>query len=151
MTDPLLFYFDAVNSRSEETAMNIFDYAETTSGIEVKVVPKYIPEKSSPDNNYYFFAYTVTISNNSTKFVQLLNRHWIICDGNGKMEEVSGPGVVGQQPELKPQQKYTYTSACPLPTPTGNMRGFYEMVDKSGNRFRIKIPLFFLRTPETFH
>ena len=126
-------------------------YVETTNGIEIRVEPAYVPEQSDPDAGYYFFAYRVRIANRSEKSAKLMSRHWIITDGNGHTEEVRGDGVVGEQPLLEPGATYEYTSACPLPTPTGNMRGSYQMVDEAGQRLTVRIPLFFLRHPNTFH
>ena len=125
-------------------------YTETTENVMVSVWPAYVPEKSSPEKKYYFFAYKVKIKNNNTVTVQLLNRHWVITDGAGKIEEVRGPGVVGEQPVINPGEDYEYVSACPLTTPTGNMRGRYTLIDINGKKFEVNIPLFFLRT-EVFH
>ena len=91
------------------------------------------------------------ITNNGTAAAQLMSRHWIITDGNGKVEEVKGAGVVGEQPVLKPGATFEYTSFCPLPTATGNMRGTYQMLDEKGNHYNAKIPLFFLRDLRNFH
>ena len=126
-------------------------YSETTHGIEVKVVPFYVPEESDPESGRYLFGYQVTITNQGGAWAKLLSRHWIITDGNSHVEEVRGDGVVGLQPELKPGERFEYTSACPLATPTGNMRGAYQVVDELGHRINVKIPLFFLRHPDTFH
>lgn len=126
-------------------------YVETTHDIEIRVEPKFVPEQSDPTANYYFFAYRVRISNHSPTSAKLISRHWIITDGHGHTEEVRGEGVVGEQPLLEPGASYEYTSACPLPTPTGNMRGSYQMQDSAGRRLNVRIPLFFLRHPDTFH
>lgn len=126
-------------------------YVETTNDIEIRVEPMYVPEQSDPAASYYFFAYRVRIANHSKKSAKLMSRHWIITDGHGHTEEVRGDGVVGEQPLLEPGATYEYTSACPLPTPTGNMRGSYSMIDESGRRLTVRIPLFFLRHPDTFH
>ena len=120
-------------------------YTELTQGIEVVVTPEFLPEHSRPDVPYYFFAYHVRITNRGEKPVQLISRHWIIRDGMGRNDEVRGPGVVGLQPILEIGQSFEYSSSCPLPTPTGSMRGAYQMVDAEGARFEAKIPLFFLR------
>lgn len=126
-------------------------YSETTQDIEVQVEPEFVQERSNPKSGLYFFAYKVRIANHGAVPAKLVSRHWIITDGLGRVEEVRGDGVVGEQPEIQPGTSYEYTSACPLPTPTGNMRGSYHMVDGSGRHFAIKIPLFFLRHPDTFH
>lgn len=125
-------------------------YTKTTHNIEVSVNPQYIPERSNPTLRFFFYAYTVTITNHGNYPAQLLTRHWIIRDGNGMEEHVRGDGVIGEQPILEPGQTFNYTSACPLRTPTGNMRGTYNMVDDQMNAFTVNIPLFFLRRPETF-
>ena len=125
-------------------------YTETTKEIQITVFASYVPEKSSPEKNYYFFAYKVKIKNLSQTAAQLLSRHWIITDGKGNVEEVEGPGVVGEQPVINPGDEFEYVSACPLATPTGNMRGTYLMVNVKGEKFLVTIPVFFLRT-EVFH
>jgi ApaG protein len=99
-----------------------------TRGVRVIVQPRYVPEQSEPSKSHYLFAYHVTIRNEGETTVQLLSRHWIITDGEGKSEEVRGPGVVGHQPTLKPGEKFEYTSGCPLNTPVGTMHGSYQMV-----------------------
>lgn len=126
-------------------------YVETTNGIEVKVHPFYVPEESDPTSGRFLFGYQVTITNTGTAWAKLLTRHWIITDGKAHVEEVKGDGVVGLQPELGPGEHFEYTSACPLSTPTGNMRGTYHMVDSRGHRLNVRIPLFFLRHPDTFN
>ena len=126
-------------------------YCEITRNIQVEVEPSYIPEQSRPGSNYFFFAYRVRISNRGEETVQLLSRHWVIMDGHGVVHEVKGQGVVGHQPKLAPGEVFEYESFCPLPTPTGNMRGNYQMVDQKNAEFDIKIPLFFLRDLKSFH
>ncbi|MBL7715214.1 MAG: Co2+/Mg2+ efflux protein ApaG [Bdellovibrionales bacterium] len=121
-------------------------YRELTNGIEVVAEPAYVPEKSQPEKGVYFFAYQITITNREMGMVQLRSRHWIITDGHGQVHEVQGEGVVGEQPLLGNGESFTYSSFCPLPTPTGNMRGTYTMeAVEEGQSFRIRIPLFFLR------
>lgn len=100
----------------------------TTRGIRVQVQSFYDEDRSSPEESYYFFAYRVRISNVGGETVQLVSREWIITDGNGDVQRVQGPGVVGEQPLLAPGQAFEYTSFCPLPTPVGAMQGFYRMV-----------------------
>jgi ApaG protein len=126
-------------------------YTETTQGIEISVHPFYVPEQSEPKDQYYLFGYTVSIQNKGEHTVQLLTRHWIITDGTSHVEEVRGEGVVGKQPILGPGERFEYTSACPLRTPTGNMRGTYQLEAGPGRRFSARIPLFFLRHPDTFN
>jgi ApaG protein len=126
-------------------------YFEITDDIRVEVEPEYVPEQSKPKENYFFFSYRVKITNESTAPVQLVSRHWIITDGSGVVHEVQGEGVVGHQPKLAPGESFEYSSFCPLPTPTGNMRGSYRMVGETNKRFDVKIPLFFLRDLRNFH
>lgn len=120
-------------------------YQEETEGFLVEAEPTYIPEQSKPEENHFFFAYRIRIKNIGKKKAQLKARHWVIMDGRQKREEVEGPGVVGEEPFFEPGTTYEYTSFCPLPTPTGSMRGSYIMKDELGKDFKIKIPLFFLR------
>ena len=126
-------------------------YYELTQGVEVEVAPEYLPEDSSPQDSRFLFAYHISITNRSETEVQLLSRHWIITDGAGAVSEVKGPGVVGEQPKLKPGEKHQYSSFCPLPTPTGNMRGTFQMANSLGAKFDVKIPLFFLRDTRALH
>jgi ApaG protein len=126
-------------------------YHELTQGIEVEVAPEYLPEESSPETLEFVFAYHITITNKSETEVQLMSRHWIITDGEGVIHEVKGPGVVGEQPKLKPGESHRYSSFCPLRTPTGNMRGTFHMVNSLGATFDVKIPLFFLRDMRSIH
>ena len=128
-----------------------FMYYEITQGIEVEVVPEYLPEESLPEASQFVFAYHITISNKGDTEIQLISRHWIITDGTGVVQEVKGPGVIGEQPKLKPGQNHKYSSFCPLPTPTGNMRGTFQMVNSLGAKFDVKIPLFFLRDARLVH
>ena len=125
-------------------------YSETTKDIEVSVTPVYLENESSPEESVYVFAYNVEIKNKSDKTVQLISRHWIITDGDGRTEEVSGPGVIGEQPTLAPGDSHKYQSFCPLRTPTGNMRGSYQMKAEKDS-FDIKVPLFFLRSETILH
>ena len=119
----------------------------TTRSVQVQVESELVPEQSAPQENRWFFSYTVTVTNNGDETVQLLRRHWIITDGKGHVEEVRGPGVVGHQPVLEPGQAFRYTSACPLPTAYGFMRGTYQMVTKSGTSFDAEIAEFELSEP----
>ncbi len=120
-----------------------------TRDIQVVVQPSYVPERSSAEGKYYFFIYRVTIINLGLKTVRLQSRRWVIQDGQGRKETVHGPGVVGQQPTILPGESFEYSSACPLGTPTGSMRGAYFMVDEDGFDFEVSIPLFFLRLGTT--
>ncbi len=118
-----------------------------TKGIRVRVTTQYDPSRSMPQLNRWFFLYTVRISNESKETAQLLSRHWIITDATGHVEEVKGPGVVGEQPVLSPGQSFEYTSGCPLPTPFGSMHGTYQMVTTGGERFDAQIAEFTLSEP----
>jgi ApaG protein len=119
----------------------------TTRGVRVEVKAAFIPERSSPKDNHYFFAYRVRVSNVGEEQVQLVSREWIITDGDGQVERVNGPGVVGEQPVLEPGQHFEYTSFCPLPTAIGSMHGSYQMVTASGERFDAQIAPFSLAVP----
>jgi ApaG protein len=119
-------------------------YRAVTRKIEVTVTPRYLSERSSPSNGYYFWAYTIDITNLGRETVQLKTRHWRITDANGRLQEVKGPGVVGEEPVLKPGESYEYTSGVPLPTPSGFMVGSYGMVTAAGEHFEIEVPAFSL-------
>lgn len=122
-----------------------------TRGVRVQVRSEYAPQRSNPVSGQWFFLYTVTITNEGTDTVQLVSRHWIITDGHGHVEEVRGPGVVGEQPVLRPGEAYTYTSGCPLTTALGTMEGTYQMVTGDGERFDAAIAAFILSEPYTVH
>ena len=122
-----------------------------TNGIRVEVMSKHSPENSRPGQGEWVFQYTVRISNRGTETVQLLSRHWIITDGADHVEEVEGPGVIGQQPVLAPGESFQYSSWCPLKTPTGVMRGTYQMTTPEGSRFDVEIAPFALRARYTIH
>ena len=122
-------------------------YTAVTRGIAVSVEPTYLEANSSPDNSQYVWAYRVTIENQGQETVQLLSRHWMITNARGELNEVKGPGVVGEQPILKPGESYTYTSGAPLNTPSGMMGGAYHMESETGDHFNIEIPTFSLDTP----
>ena len=123
----------------------------TTRGVHVRVEPQFDPERSSPEQEHWFFLYTVTISNEGEETVQLLRRHWIITDGEGHVEEVRGPGVVGDQPVLRPGESYSYTSGCPLTTAFGFMQGTYQMVTGAGEEFDAEVATFELSEPYSVH
>jgi ApaG protein len=123
-------------------------YTATTRGIVVSVEPTYLDARSSPDDSQYFWAYRVIIENQGRETVQLLNRHWMISNSRGELTEVKGPGVVGEQPVLKPGERHEYTSGAPLDTPSGMMGGSYQMESETGERFDIEIPTFSLDRPD---
>ena len=129
----------------------MFTSEATTRGVRVSVASEYSPGRSKPQDGQWFFLYTITIANESTETVQLLSRHWVITNATGHVEEVHGPGVVGEQPILAPSESFTYTSGCPLTTAFGKMEGTYEMVSLSGDRFNVKIAPFTLSEPYTVH
>jgi ApaG protein len=116
-----------------------------THYIRVEVLSKYSPENSRPLEDQWVFQYTVRITNEGTEKVQLLSRHWIITDAMDRVEEVKGPGVVGEQPVLAPGESFKYSSWCPLKTPMGMMRGTYQMVRAGGNQFDIEVAPFALK------
>jgi ApaG protein len=116
-----------------------------TRDIRVEVLSRYVPENSRPMEGEMVFQYTVRITNQGTETVQLLSRHWIITDALDHVHEVQGPGVVGEQPTLHPGESYKYSSWCPLKTPTGTMRGTYQMIRADGERFDIEVAPFALK------
>lgn len=122
-------------------------YRATTNGIEVTVEPFYLEERSEPAEQRYFWAYRVTIANRGEIGVKLISRHWRITDAIGHLEEVRGPGVVGEQPELEPGDSFQYTSGCPLSTSSGFMEGDYTMRGETGQEFEVAIPPFSLDLP----
>ena len=129
----------------------MFTSEAVTRGVRVHVLSQFDPNRSDPSRSQWFFLYTINIVNEGTETVQLLTRHWIITDADGKVEEVKGPGVVGKQPVLKPGESFEYTSGCPLTTAFGLMEGSYQMVTESGDRFDAKIAPFTLSEPYTVH
>jgi ApaG protein len=129
----------------------MFTSDAVTRGVRVHVESEYAAERSQPSQNQWFFLYTITIANEGRETVQLLTRHWIITDASGRIEEVTGPGVVGKQPILKPGDSFTYTSGCPLGTPFGVMQGTYQMVTDGGEHFDATIAPFTLSEPYTVH
>ena len=122
-------------------------YSATTEGIRVTVEPRYLEDQSSPADGRFFWAYTIEIANSSPEPVQVLARHWIITDANGRREDVRGPGVVGEQPVITPGASFRYTSGCPLPTPSGVMVGSYQVIARSRGTFQVAIPAFSLDVP----
>lgn len=119
--------------------------------IVVEVQTRYLSEQSDPAQNRFAFAYTITIHNTGTQAATLLDRHWIITDGNGKAQEVRGPGVVGEQPQIEPGASHTYTSGCLLETPVGSMRGSYGMRGADGKEFSAPIAVFRLARPNALN
>lgn len=119
--------------------------------IAIEVATQYMPEQSDPDEERYFFAYTIKVANIGTVAAQLVSRHWVITDADGQVEEVRGLGVVGHQPMLQPGEAFEYTSGCPLATPVGTMKGSYQMVAEDGTRFEAVISEFMLAMPRTLH
>ena len=123
-----------------------------TRGIRIVVRPRFVPEQSDPERKQWLFAYHVTIRNEGDLTVQLVSRHWVITDGEGEVEEVRGPGVVGHQPVLKPGEEFQYTSGCPLGTPVGTMHGEFNMVwPDRGEKFDAKIEPFRLAVPSALN
>ena len=122
-------------------------YRATTRDIEVVVEPFYLEEQSDPDDDRYVWGYRIVISNNSDLTVRLVNRYWNITDQNGVVDEVTGAGVVGEQPRLEPGDTYEYSSGCPLDTPSGLMFGHYQMETDEGEPFNVEIPAFSLDFP----
>ena len=123
-------------------------YEATTQNIRVRVEPHYDEQRSNPRENRYFWLYAVDITNEGDDSVTLLSRHWRITDSNGTHEEVQGPGVVGKTPTLEPGESFSYTSGCPLRTPSGIMVGAYQMVRGDGETFEVEIPAFSLDSPD---
>lgn len=124
-------------------------YRTTTRDIEVTVTPRFMSDRSAPDRSHYFWAYTIEIANNGRDTVQLKTRYWHITDGTGRVQEVRGAGVVGEEPVIAPGESFEYTSGVPLPTASGFMKGTYGMVSESGEKFDIKIPTFSLDAADT--
>lgn len=119
--------------------------------IDVEAVANYLESQSTPEAGRYVFAYTVTIVNNGTVAARLLSRHWVITDGNGKVQDVRGEGVVGEQPHLSPGEAFRYTSAAMIETPVGTMQGDYQMVADDGDQFDAEISPFVLAMPRVLH
>jgi ApaG protein len=122
-------------------------YEAVTRGIRVRVEPAYLEDRSTPADGYFFWAYTIDIYNNGSEPVQLRSRYWRIVDGTGHLEEIRGPGVIGQTPTIGPGENFSYTSGCPLKTPSGIMSGSYQMASAMGTLFDIVIPAFSLDSP----
>ena len=121
------------------------------NNIEILTSPDYLPDRSDPIKSYYFFSYQIKIVNRSVETIQLLSRYWHIVDGQGRAEDIYGPGVVGKTPILKPDDLFEYTSFCPLPTPLGFVEGSYRMLDESGKEFDVPIERFQLVAPQVLN
>ena len=126
-------------------------YERITRGIKVIVRPQYLEGQSKPDEDHFVWAYTITVENHGRETVTLKTRYWKITDATGKVQEVRGAGVVGETPTLKPGDSFTYTSGCPLKTPSGFMVGAYQMQNDAGELFNIEIPAFSLDSPHDRH
>lgn len=121
------------------------------SDIRIRVATNYVDEQSEPDSDRYVFAYTITISNDGDVVATLMSRHWVITDANGKVQEVSGDGVVGEQPKLNPGEEFRYSSGAVLETPVGAMQGLYRMQTADGSNFDAPIAPFTLAVPGMLH
>jgi len=135
--------------RHRQTGTSPIVYTLVTRDIQVSVEPRFVVEESTPEKGRYFWAYTVEIANFGAQAVQLRSRYWHITDGLGRVEEVSGAGVVGEEPILAPGESFEYTSGCPLQTPSGIMQGAYHMESEDGEFFSVEIPAFSLDLPDT--
>jgi ApaG protein len=124
---------------------------DTNHDITITAHSVFIPEQSDTENEHYVFAYTITITNTGTVPAQLVSRHWVITDANNQVQEVRGLGVVGEQPYLKPNESFEYTSGAAIATPVGTMRGSYQMVAEDGLHFDASIPEFTLSMPRVLH
>ena len=122
-----------------------------TNHIEIDVETTYLSSESNPEENKYYFLYTVLIKNNGNKRTKLLSRHWVIKDDNGKVQDVQGEGVIGEQPEIKPGEEFQYTSGTMIETSFGTMKGSYHMIDDEDNYFDAVIPEFILSIPRVIH
>lgn len=122
-------------------------YEAETDGVLIRVTPSFLEEESSPEDNRFIWAYHVEIENRGKHTLQLMTRHWHITDSDGRVQEVNGSGVVGQNPVLRPGGRFEYTSGCPLNAPSGMMRGTYRLEDESGEMMEARIPLFALDSP----
>lgn len=123
-------------------------YSQVSDSILVTAVPSYLADQSDSDERHFVWAYTIRIENKGKRKVQLVSRHWRITNAYGHVQEVNGPGVVGEQPELDPGESFEYTSGTHLNTPSGFMGGSYEMKDTEGNRFLVTVPTFALDIPQ---
>jgi ApaG protein len=126
-------------------------YSAITRKIRVVVSPEFLEGQSKPEENRFFWAYTITVENLGQDTVTLKSRYWRITDSFGRTQEVRGDGVVGEQPRLKPGEQFQYTSGCPLTTPNGLMVGRYQMISDAGEQFEIEVPAFSLDSPHGHH
>jgi ApaG protein len=138
---------EEIGGEEDRQTRNSAGYSQTTRGLTVTVEPTFLAEQSSPAENQFVWAYRVRIENHGQQTVQLLRRHWRITDALGRLHEVKGPGVIGEQPVLRPGDSYEYTSGTPLTTPSGIMSGSYQMENDEGEHFDIVIPAFSLDSP----
>ena len=122
-------------------------FTKTTHSIKITASPRFLAEHSEPQDSHYVWSYTIQLENFGNSEVQLLNRHWKITDAQGITQEVRGPGVIGEQPVLKPGDTFQYTSGTALASPSGMMLGEYEMVGPNGERFEVEVPAFSLDSP----
>lgn len=123
-------------------------YEARTGDVIVRARPTYLDSQSEPAEGRWVWAYSIEIENRGQEAIQLISRHWIIIDATGHVEQVRGPGVVGEQPVIAPGDTFLYASGCPLPTPSGSMSGRYQMVRADGESFEAVIPTFSLHTPD---
>lgn len=123
-------------------------FQRATRDISVTVEPHYLDDQSSPEESYFFWAYTIQIENKGREVVQLKSRYWRIVDSQGRVQEVRGQGVLDEQPVLRPGERFEYTSGTPLSTPSGFMGGAYQMVTVGGEHFDVEIPVFSLDLPD---
>ena len=136
-----------LNRRPTRAAFADGAYEAKSCGFVVRVRPSYLPDQSDPHEHRYVWAYRIEIENRSPATAQLVSRHWEITDAAGRLEEVDGPGVVGEQPTIRPGETFSYASGCPLTTPSGLMVGRYQMVGDDGEGFEIEVPAFSLDLP----
>ncbi len=127
------------------------DSIQYGNNIQIDILTAYLPEQSDPEAHRYVFSYQITITNHNAEAVKLLNRRWLIIDGNEQAQEVRGEGVVGEQPVIEPEQSFTYTSGTVLATEVGSMQGHYEMETDDAERFIAQIPPFTLAQPNALH
>lgn len=140
-----------MNNESNSNEPSTSDSKPSESHIRIEVETAYIAAQSKPEAQRYVYAYTITIANETADNVQLISRHWVIRDANDKLQEVTGLGVIGEQPHIAPQASFTYTSGCVLETDFGTMEGSYQMRRPSGELFEAPIPTFVLATPHAIH
>jgi ApaG protein len=139
-------FFTAAAAEAEVRMPATADSETVTEGIRIKAEPHYLLERSIPEDSQYLFRYKITITNEGSEWAKLKSRHWIIIDSDGKREDVYGPGVVGEEPELEPGGTYSYSSFCPLGTNFGTMEGTFSMVRRDGQPFEVRIARFYLTT-----